>query len=184
VQTGPLFLFSLSRGVRMAQTIETRRLVLRPVNSLDAPDIVAGLSSLNVSKWLTQAPHPYGPADAEDFIEKNKTNFPKVAAITLDGVFAGVVGVRRELGYWLAQSFWGHGIAQEAAAAMVKDRFADPSVTELPSGHFIQNARSRNVLIKLGFADTHREEVTPLSTGVSVILQKMMLTRAALEARA
>lgn len=138
---------------------------------------------MDVSKWLTQVPYPYGPADAEDFIQKNKANFPKVAAITLDDDFAGIVGAQRELGYWLVQSFWGRGIAQEAAAAMVADRFADASITELNSGHFTQNARSRNVLTKLGFADAYREEVTPLSTGVAVTLQKMILTRAAWGAR-
>ena len=168
----------------MTRTIETRRLIMRPVNSADAPAMVAALSSLDVSKWLTQVPHPYGLPDAEDFIGRNAENFPQVAAVTLDETFVGVIGVRRELGYWLAQPFWGRGIAQEAGAAIVAHHFEETGANKISSGHFMDNARSRNVLRKLGFADAHREEVKPLSTGVPVTLQKMVLTRAAWEARA
>jgi RimJ/RimL family protein N-acetyltransferase len=167
----------------MAQMIKTKRLVLRQIAMTDAPAVVAGVAPLAVSRWLTHVPHPYGMADAVDFVSRNEGLFPEVCAVTLDGAFTGVAGVRRELGYWYAEPFWGLGIATEAAAALVRCFFEQGREPVLTSGYLQGNARSRNVLTKLGFFEAQLEEVTPLSTGVPTRLQKMELRHSQWEGR-
>jgi RimJ/RimL family protein N-acetyltransferase len=162
----------------MTQTIQTERLLLRPIRPADAKDVVDGIGSFEVSRWLTHAPHPYSLQDAEAFIARNHAVFPEVAAIEFHGHFAGVCGVRREFGYWLAQKYWGNRIMGEAGLALLTHAFSAQDCSDIGSGYFIGNTRSRRVLEKLRFKPTHIETVTPLATGVTTRLQKMKLTRA------
>ncbi|MDO4290498.1 MAG: GNAT family N-acetyltransferase [Eggerthellaceae bacterium] len=58
-----------------------------------------------------------------------------------------------ELGYWLGQRFWGRGYATEAAQRVVEHGFCERGLCGIWAAHFEENARSRNVLRKLGFQD-------------------------------
>jgi RimJ/RimL family protein N-acetyltransferase len=166
----------------MSKAINTERLILRPIHLGDAADVVAGVSSLAVSRWLTLVPHPYDVTDATDFIERNEGLFPQVCAIEHDGRLIGVIGIRRELGYWLSETAHGNGFIYEAARELIADAFADPDREEISSGHFVGNNKSRRILASLGFIQGAKEKATPLSTGEEVVVQKMTLSRAAWEA--
>lgn len=162
--------------------ITTNRLRLRPVGFQDVSDICAGVGPFEVARWLTHVPHPYTKQDAEDFIARNASGFPRVAGIERDGDFIGVVGVQKELGYWLAQKAWGLGYAREAARALVDVFFDVDDADILRSGYFLDNSRSRNVLIKLGFQPCEVAQQTSRATGLLTSVQKMQLTRAAWKA--
>ena len=77
-----------------------------------------------------------------------------VRAIDVDGECAGhVVAFLRdgrepvEVGYWIAQSHWGRGIATAALAALLEEETRRPLI----AGVVVHNPGSRRVLEKCGF---------------------------------
>ncbi len=106
-------------------------------------------------------PHPYDRHHAREFIRAvthrdQETNF----AIVVDGAAAGGIGfvlhpdverVSAEIGYWLAEPFWGRGIVTEALTAVTRyavDTFALTRIFAVP---FAWNAASCRVLEKAGY---------------------------------
>ncbi len=73
------------------------------------------------------------------------------------------------------------GRRQEAQASG-RDARGGPKET-LTSGHFLDNAASARILQKLGFTPAGTEQVHARALGRTVELQRMVLTRAAWEAR-
>ena len=163
----------------MPHAFSTQRLTLRPLGPQDAPSIARFVGDLDVARWLTRVPHPYGIEDAHAFIERSAGDEFTYAVIA-QSTFAGVMSITDELGYWLGQPFWGRGYATEAANALVSHYF-DAWDDDIQSGFVLGNSASRNVLEKLGFAPLDRREVVSASLGDTVTVQKMRLTRAAWE---
>src|SRR5688572_7881937 len=83
----------------------------------------------NRNIWLNlldRFPNPYTRRDAERWIDLNNATLspPVNFAIELEGEAIGGVGLHRqqdvhsgtaEIGYWVAEPFWGRGIATAAA---------------------------------------------------------------------
>ena len=67
-----------------------------------------------------------------------------------------------ELGFHLHRAYWGRGLAEEAARAVIGYAFESLGLETLFAGHHPENAASRKVLQKLGFQYTG-EDVYPLS---------------------
>jgi RimJ/RimL family protein N-acetyltransferase len=91
-------------------------------------------------------------------------------AFLLDGGgHAGCAGLRPygnqgrvyELGFHLCRAFWGHGLAEEAARAIIYYGFGRFGAETLVAGHHPLNHASRHVLIKLGFVYTRTELYPP-----------------------
>ncbi|MGB3177912.1 MAG: GNAT family N-acetyltransferase [Albidovulum sp.] len=155
--------------------IKTARLTLRPPSPGDAAQIAAALSDWQVTRWLSAPPFPYGLADAHAFLSGAMAADTKV--IDCDGKLAGLIGIKPDLGYWLARGLWGRGLMLEAASAMVAAHFLDPEADALISGHFEGNMRSASVLRRLGFADDMPQRVYARPLGRDVTIQRMQLTR-------
>lgn len=141
---------------RAMERIESRRLVLRPVEARDRETVIAGVGDLAVSRWLSVVPHPYSEGDFDVFLKE--IAIPgRVFAVEDAAGFCGILelggGV---LGYWLAPGAQGRGYATEAARIALAAHFAgsDDPVT---AGHFADNLRSAHVLRKLGFVETGRD---------------------------
>ena len=85
-----------------------------------------------------------------------------------------------ELGYWIAQEFWGNGYVSEAALAVVTDFFATSERDDLESGYYVGNNKSQAILTKLGFAP-HIEPkmIHSNARNEAALLQKVRLTRQA-----
>lgn len=66
-----------------------------------------------------------------------------------------------EIGFHLRPAYWGRGLAEEAAGAVIQFAFNTLGVKELFAGHHPENIASRKVLEKLGFRFTHREIYPP-----------------------
>jgi RimJ/RimL family protein N-acetyltransferase len=87
-----------------------------------------------------------------------------------DGAFAGFVGLDPvederlafapavELGWRLAQPFWGRGIATEAASAAIAFAFDELALAELVSYTAAINVRSRRVMERLGMSRNPAED--------------------------
>ena len=149
--------------------IETARLRLRPYEVTDIPAIVAGLNDWRIAQWLTRAPYPYAPPDAEAFLAH-------AAAVHAAGRFAiadkasdallGAIGLEhgtdvRELGYWLGIDHWRRGLMSEAVGAMVHHGFTAMGVRRLFATTDPDNAASQRVLLKAGFRFVGDEPAEP-----------------------
>jgi ribosomal-protein-alanine N-acetyltransferase len=66
-----------------------------------------------------------------------------------------------ELGVHLRPSYWGQGIALEAARAVIAYAFEHMAAKSLFAGHHPANLESAILLRKLGFSFTHEEFYPP-----------------------
>ncbi len=155
--------------------IETNRLRLRPLTLADVEDMTRLIGDIEVSRWLTVVPHPYGLADARRFIGNIAGTHDR--AIEIDGAFAGVVGLSDELGYWLGRLYWRNGYMSEAVSAAVASWFEEGG-RNLNSGYFVGNEGSKRILSRVGFQPTLVEQTVSVATGIRNPLQKMALSRA------
>ena len=159
----------------MLVTLETDRLVLRPVVPSDCDDLVALINDYDVSKWLTRVKYPYTRSDFNEFLTYAQEK--PVWIIEYGGSPSGCIGLDGELGYWLGQSFWGNGIVPEAAHAILSQHFKNPRAHVIYFSYFLGNEKSPAILARLGFspmgATTQRQS---LAQGQSVEAQPMVLT--------
>ena len=148
---------------RLPEPIVTNRLVLRAPNRGDVTAMARLANNKNVHKWLARLPHPYGEADAIEFVDRIARGPGEHACsiLTGDGGLIGVIGLQlssnapAEIGYWLGEVYWGLGYASEAVAGFVAaldaagcDRIAARAISS--------NHASCRVLKKSGFAETSR----------------------------
>jgi RimJ/RimL family protein N-acetyltransferase len=146
---------------RLPASLETDRLVLTTPTLAHVPEMAVLANSRAVYEVLSRLPHPYAESDGQFFVEniaRGETEF--AWSILRENRFIGVIGLHLssdqapDLGYWLGEPFWGQGYGTEAAIAVVAAAKA-AGVTELRSRALSSNARSRKVLAKAGFVETH-----------------------------
>ncbi|MEO0665296.1 MAG: GNAT family N-acetyltransferase [Pseudomonadota bacterium] len=147
--------------IHIQPTIETERLILRPLRISDRGPLDMHVGDARVAKMTTTIPHPLPPGASEAFI-KGALDPNRVEDVwVLDGHDAGLselVGLvalermdraQSEIGYWLAPAFWGMGLAREAVAALLA---ANPQDCETVFGSVFQdNPASARVLTTCGF---------------------------------
>ncbi|APX11498.1 GNAT family N-acetyltransferase [Tateyamaria omphalii] len=167
----------------MTDHITTERLTLRRPDMADAAAIASLVGDLDVSRWLTRAPHPYGLSDAYEFVSAVQNGNGNTFVICAGSKLVGCIGTEGQLGYWLGKNHWGRGYASEACRAMVKRHFTQGH-DELISGYFMENLASRHVLQKLGFVRTSQEQARCPATGDCHVLQRMVLTQSRWEDQA
>jgi RimJ/RimL family protein N-acetyltransferase len=135
---------------------------LRPWSPADLDSLVKYANNINVSKFLmNRFPHPYSRNDGQRFIEMATGSDPvQIFAIEVNGEAAGGIGLHPqpdvfckslELGYWLAEPFWGQGIVPEAVREMVKYGFETFDVVRIFARPFSNNPATQRVLEKAGF---------------------------------
>lgn len=135
--------------------LTTERLTLRPISARDTSDFIALAGQWSVARMTSDIPHPLTVNDARRWTSPSEGEVR--LAIILSGTMVGAVGYFRdrsgcgELGYWLGRSWWGEGIASEAAAAVVRHGFAIDRLPAFTSSYFTDNPASGRVLAKLGF---------------------------------
>jgi len=128
----------------------------------DASGIVKYADNIKVASNLTDAfPYPYTLENARDFIGRViDMDPPQILAIATPEEAIGSIGcmpqqdVHRknaELGYWLAEPFWGRGIATLAVIRMVQYGFETFDITRIFARPYGFNLASQRVLEKAGF---------------------------------
>lgn len=136
--------------------------ILRPWKTDDLESLVKYANNWNIAKYLTdQFPHPYTKESGEKFIEYASKGVPtNIFAIVINKEACGGIGIHpqndiykknAELGYWLAEPYWGKGIATKAIAEMVRYAFANFDIDRIFAKPFGSNAGSQRVLEKNGF---------------------------------
>ena len=146
-------------------TLKTARLNLRPLRADDAPTLLRELSDAAVARETLNIPHPYSMARAEEFLADVPTRFEAGRGVVwaiaergaADDTLIGAVGLnltrahrRAELGYWVAKSRWGQGIATEASRAVIAYGFDALGLHRIDAQHFVENPASGAVMRKLG----------------------------------
>ena len=135
---------------------------LRPWRLSDASSLVKYANNPNVACQLRDRfPHPYTAADARQFIQSVAAARPTMSfAIAVGEEAIGGIGfapgadVERysaEVGYWLAEPFWGRGIASEAVRLLSAYAFETCNMLRLFALPFADNVRSIRVLEKAGY---------------------------------
>lgn len=130
----------------------------------DAGDLAAALSNTKIQDNLRDGlPYPYTRQDGIDYIsamlsaDENKTF---AFAITVDGKVIGSIGVFRqenihrqtaELGYYIAEEYWGKGIMTEAVKQICRYVFEKSDIVRIYAEPFAYNSVSCRVLEKAGF---------------------------------
>ncbi len=143
---------------RSIPVLETKRLTLRAPTLKDAKAVAVLANDRRIAENSARIPHPYKPADAENFIAgANKADGEAVFLIVRDGTIMGACGVAvtdpnaPELGYWLGVPHWGQGFATEALHAVIDFAFSEFEHSALHAGARVTNPASRRVLEKCGF---------------------------------
>lgn len=138
--------------------------VLRPWRIEDTASLARFADNPRIAKNLRDAfPNPYTPDDARAYIKSSIANEGKgqlTRAIEVNGEAAGSVGVftgsdvysrSAELGYWLAEEYWGCGVMTRAVRQICREAFQAFDIVRIFAEPFESNAASRAVLEKAGF---------------------------------
>lgn len=136
--------------------MKTRRLILRPLATDDAPRIAALGGVWEVASMTGRIPYPYSADTALHWVN-GLADGEIVFGIECDGELIGICGFTRtangsaEIGYWIGKPYWGAGYATEAAQALITYGFTKAGVRRFTCCHFTGNAASARVIAKLGF---------------------------------
>ena len=130
----------------------------------DAKDLAAALSNKKVQDNLRDGlPNPYTEQDGRNYISAMLAadeNDTFAFAITADGKVVGSIGAFRqtnihnktaELGYYIAEKYWGKGIMTEAVKQLCDYVFTHTDIIRIYAEPFACNVGSCRVLEKAGF---------------------------------
>ncbi len=137
-------------------------IILRPWEMEDLIFLVTNANNAKIAANLTDAfPCPYNLEDGIAFLSKIKNDSPiKIFAIVVNGEPSGSIGIfqqqdinrlNAELGYWIAEKWWGRGIMTEVVKEMVKYGFDTYPINRIYARPFPTNIGSQKVLQKAGF---------------------------------
>ncbi|HAO60602.1 MAG TPA: N-acetyltransferase [Erysipelotrichaceae bacterium] len=145
-------------------TIETDRLILRPIRIEDAQDLFDYASDEEVVKMLSWPRHETLERSVksinEHFLTRPQRGIPEAFAIVLkeNGKMIGTVDVHTvrfgdvgEIGYVLNRTYHNHGYMSEALKAAIPIWFTMTGFRRLEIMHNIINIASRKVIEKAGF---------------------------------
>lgn len=149
---------------------------LRPWNINDLDSLVSNANNKKIAQYMTdQFPHPYTIEKGKAFIEFATKGSPlHIFAIDINGKAVGGIGVHpqmdiqcknAELGYWLAEPFWGKGIVTKAIGQMIDYGFKNFDIDRIFARPFGTNKGSQRVLEKSGFVLEARFEKTLFKNG-------------------
>ena len=144
----------------MIVTIETERLIIRPVVPDDAEAIFRWASDPEVTKYLIYSPHPNVQSTRawlESLDHANEDSYDLGFESKETGELIGMGGIvyhKEEdvwmIGYNLRRDWWGNGIVPEAMRGII-DYVRERRPIRVLQGQFaVENNKSRRVMEKLG----------------------------------
>lgn len=135
-------------------------ITLRPFKSSDNSALVKILNNAEVTRYITSAiTSPYSQHDADDWLSFSANNKLVNAIIYQDQLIGCISAQPRqfeyshsaELGYWLAQPYWGQGIMTNAVKEFIKQLQTDTQLSRFTVSVVTENIASIRVLEKNGF---------------------------------
>lgn len=142
-------------------------------------DLVHYANNWNIAKNLTDKfPFPYTEEHGKTFIEfASKGNPIHIFAIEIEGRAAGGIGIHpqddihrknAELGYWLAEPYWGKGIMSIAINNVVDFAFETYNINRVFARPFGTNIASQKVLEKNKFVLEGKFEKVLIKDGILI----------------
>ena len=142
--------------------IEIGQYIIRDWKRDDAPALSRNANNPKIAVNLRDSfPHPYTLSDAESFLtrvdsQKPRTSFAIATASEAIGSIGLMLGqdvhhLTAELGYWLAESYWGRGIMTSAATEVSDYGFREFGLNRIYALPYAHNLASMRVLEKAGF---------------------------------
>jgi ribosomal-protein-alanine N-acetyltransferase len=146
--------------------LHTQRLLLRPFQSGDVDDALAYRNDAEFARFLPHIPQPFTRADAEAFVALNVAepwDRSPTFAVVLGERVIGTVNLEVDtriamLGYAIGRTWWGQGIATEAAHGVITWGISTFGLTRVWASTDVRHHRSQRVLEKLGL---RRETIRP-----------------------
>lgn len=146
--------------------LTTGPLVLRAFVARDAAAVEAAVSDVGVAEQTLSIPHPYPRGAAVDFIAATQREWSAGTVATwavvqrdVDVVVGAVMlrfawpHRRAEVGYWVARTAWGRGLATEAVRVVLDYGFDVLGLHRVEARRWVGNEASGRVLAKVGLRD-------------------------------
>lgn len=142
--------------------LKTENLILRPWEEGDAEYLYHFAKNPKIGPIAGWPPHEC----VEFSLNIINTVFSKkeTYAITLNEIPIGCISLlihpdgnhywgdgSGELGYWIAEDYWGQGLVVEASKTLIEHAFKDLNLNQIYATYRIENTQSKRVLEKLGF---------------------------------
>lgn len=149
---------------------------LRPWSSNDLESLVRYANNEKIAaNLMDRFPHPYTEDHGRIFLQMAmQAKPPQLMAIEINGAACGGIGLHlqddifrknAELGYWLAEPFWGNGVITRAIRQMVRYGFDNWDIDRIFARPFGTNLASQKALEKAGFVLEGRFERTIYKDG-------------------
>ena len=175
-------------------SLTTERLLIRPWDDLDAPELFELAKSQEIARWCGWKPHK----DIRDtlFVLHNFLEVRETYAICLreSGSVIGSISLmfdsdliksdsECELGFWIGEKYQGNGYAFQATKEVIRHAFSDLKMTKIWCGYYDGNDKSKKLQEKLGFAFCFSDEKpADLNTGAKCIRHINLLEKEKWEA--
>ena len=163
---------------------------IRPWELTDAADLADALNNPKIQANLRDGlPYPYTVADAESFIRAMQGAEPDsqyAFAIDVSGKAVGSIGAFRqqnihsrtaEMGYYVAEPYWGQGIASSAVQQLCRHVFKTTDILRIFAEPFAHNIASCRVLEKSGFVYEGTLRKNAVKNGTIVDMKLYALVR-------
>jgi [ribosomal protein S5]-alanine N-acetyltransferase len=136
---------------------------LRPWSAKDAERLAVIANNKKIFDNLRDGlPNPYSLSDAHNWLNTiiPINDPPRFFAITTDKYLIGSIGIvtkndiyikNAEIGYFLAEEYWGKGIITKAIKAATAYAFSRFDIVRVYAESFTDNSGSRRALEKAGF---------------------------------
>lgn len=155
------------------QVIETKRLILRPLEVTDAEHIFnTWTSDPRVTEFMTYTTHK-SAEDTKEWLKSVQNNYKKGVSydygflLKSTGKLIGSGGAeyRKErdcwmIGYNIAYDYWYHGYTAEAIGAVVDYLSKEKGIRHFVADHAVDNPNSGRVMEKIGMKFDHMGSYT------------------------
>lgn len=144
-------------------TLESKRLLLRPLRTSDAPRIHLLVGDRRIAQMTENIPHPYPEGQAEAWIALQPSAWRLDEGVTfgiveqacdlLVGCISLILSPRHQrasLGYWVGVEYWNNSYCSEAAAELVRFGFEELELNRIEATHLSHNPASGRVMQKIG----------------------------------
>lgn len=151
--------------------LKTERLILRPWREEDSKDLYEHAKKPNVGPIAGFPPHKNVEKSLEvikNVLSKN-INYAIILKETNKAI--GSIGIligkksslaknneEGEIGYWIAETYWGQGLMPEAVKEIIRYAFQDLKLLTLWCGYYEGNKKSKRIQDKCGFKYDHTEK--------------------------
>lgn len=170
------------------KTLETEHFIMREWKLSDAVDLYEYASTDKVGPMAGWKPHDnleesekiikMFQADGDSWALELKENHKVIGSVGLHRDTRKNFEVDLELGYVLAEDYWGQGLIPEAAERAIRFAFEELLIETLAVAHFDFNFQSKRVIEKLGFHHlTHLKDSCVRYDGVILSEEMYIMTK-------